>query len=68
MSEIVSGASNGASSLETQMDTVAEESESTPTVTVTWEKDQERSDIKKKTSGGEQMIVKETADKDVSKS
>lgn len=36
---------------ETQMDTVAEESESTPTVTVTWEKDQERSDIKKKTSG-----------------
>ncbi|XP_044076321.1 nucleolin-like isoform X2 [Siniperca chuatsi] len=47
-----------------ESDTVAEENESTPTVTVTWEKkneEGERDDIKKDTSGGEQMIVKETA-------
>ncbi len=69
LSEIPSAATNGASSLESQMDTV--DNESTPTVTVTWEKtndEGEGDDAKKETNGGEQMIVKETAGKDVSKS
>lgn len=53
------------------MDTVAEDNEGTPTVTVTWEKmndEGEGDDIKKETNGGEQMIVKETAGEGVSKS
>lgn len=69
--EILSSASNGASSLESQTDTVTEENESTPTVTVSWEKKNEEGEsdgIKKETDGGEEMIVKETAGKNVSSS
>lgn len=68
LSEIRSGASNGASSLESQVD--AEENESTPTVTVTWEKKNEEEgsdDIKKETNGGEQHL-KKTMGKDTTNS
>lgn len=59
--EILNGASNEASSLESQMDASAGGNESTPTVTVTWEKkneEGERDDVKKKSKGGKQMIIK----------
>ncbi|XP_070775211.1 nucleolin-like [Enoplosus armatus] len=49
---------------ESQIDTVAEENGSTPIVTVSLEKENEEgesNDIKKGTSGGEQMIIKEAA-------
>lgn len=69
--EILSCASNGAYSLESQMDNVAAESESTPTVNVTWEEkkneDGEHDDIKEETVGGEHVISKKTAGEDVSK-
>lgn len=53
------------------MDDVAAESETTPTVNVTWEKkkneDGEHDDIKEETVGGEHVISKKTAGEDVSK-
>lgn len=67
LSAVLSGASNGFSSLESQMDTATEENESTPTITVTWAKKSEqgqRSRIKKETNGSQQMVLKQTAGKE----